>query len=328
MGEAFQQYSAYGLQIASALSLPELVAGASERLHRPDVTIELGRLTWAPPPGTYEDGFVCGDEREAYIFVDGVGGFCISEGRSIVVEPDLEVSEGRLRVFLLGGALGLLLHQRGLFVLHASAVLVRGGAVAFLGSSGEGKSTMAGAMHRAGHPILADDIIAIDVHGPFPALMPGFPRIKLWPDAAAQIGYDKAALGEFDPSDERRECRTGTVVAAQPLPIHGLFVLESGRSTALERLSPRDSFQVLLQNSYAAGLLGRSGATPSYFRQSVAVAGAVPTYRLRRRRSLAGLPALAARVTRHVQEEVALQAAALAAGQPAGPAGAPAEVGR
>ncbi|NBC85561.1 MAG: hypothetical protein GVY25_05150, partial [Bacteroidetes bacterium] len=49
-----------------------------------------------------------------------------------------DVAEGTLRAPLLGVVLGTLLHQRGLHTLHASAVVVDGGAVAFVGEKGAG----------------------------------------------------------------------------------------------------------------------------------------------------------------------------------------------
>src|SRR3989454_2089338 len=50
------------------------------------------------------------------------------EGREIVVEPAPGVDAGTLRLFLLGPVRAVLLHQRGFLVLHASAVVLDGGA--------------------------------------------------------------------------------------------------------------------------------------------------------------------------------------------------------
>jgi hypothetical protein len=297
------------VRIDSALTLPELTGRAESDSAAVDVVIELGPVPWAPPPGSYGDGYVCGDMDEAYIYVDGVGAFQIQAGRRIVIDPAPGVSEGRLRVFTLGGALGLLLHQRGLLVLHASAVLMAGGAVAFLGDSGEGKSTMAGAMHRAGYAVLADDMVAIDLAGERPALLPGFSRVKLWPAAAARMGYDPATLKEFDAEDERREWRASGVDDGGALPIHGLYFLESGRSLLLERLSMQASFAQLLHNSYAVGLLGVSGASARHFHQCARVAEGVGAFRLRRRRALAGLATVVARVTEHATGQAAANGA-------------------
>ena len=94
-----------------------------------------------------------------------------------------------LRLYLLGPALALLLHQRGFLVLHASAVSLDGGVVAFLGHSGHGKSTTAATLHARGAAIVADDVVAVDLGAPGgPAALPGFPLLKLWPDAVTALG--------------------------------------------------------------------------------------------------------------------------------------------
>ena len=60
-------------------------------------------------------------------------------------------------------ALPLVLHARGAEVLHASAVRLGGGVVAFCGTSGAGKSTIAYGLHRRGRPLWADDAVALQV---------------------------------------------------------------------------------------------------------------------------------------------------------------------
>lgn len=300
-------YLAYGLRISSALPLPELSSSADASVEKCDLAIGFDRIDWRPPQGEHLDGYVCGDNREAYIYIGEVGTFCVQGGCRITIDRAPGVSDGRLRVFLLGGALGLLLNQRGLLVLHASAMMVAGGAIAFLGDSGEGKSTMAGAMYRSGYPVLADDMVAVDTSGAQPTIIPGSPRIKLWSEAAARLGYNPAELSEFDTEDERRECRTSGAFAHEPLPIHAFYRLESGRATLIERLTLQDSFQVLIRNAYAAGLLGRSGATPRFFTQCVQVVADVPVFRLRRRRAIAALPALTVRVATHAAQHPAAE---------------------
>src|SRR2546421_132869 len=75
-------------------------------------------------------------------YLGGVGAFLVRGGREIVVDPAPGVEARVLRLSILGPAFGLLLHQRGRFVLHASAVASGGGVLAFAGGSGWGKSTL------------------------------------------------------------------------------------------------------------------------------------------------------------------------------------------
>jgi hypothetical protein len=77
--------------------------------------------------------------------LNGSGTLQVSHGRSIVVDAD-NADDRTAALWVLGPAMGVLLQQRGVLVLHASAVTMDGGVVAFLGHSGWGKSTMAAAM--------------------------------------------------------------------------------------------------------------------------------------------------------------------------------------
>jgi hypothetical protein len=239
---------------------------------------------------------VCGDVAEAYIYVAEVGAFLVRLGREIIVDRAPGATDAQLRVFLLGGALGLLLHQRGLLILHASAVAVNGGAVAFLGTSGQGKSTTAAALHARGHAMLADDMVAISMQCHIPLIAPGFPRLKIWPEVATVLDLDTADLHEFNPEDERRDWRSIPAHPPAPLPLRRIYVLEAageGENPSIERLGVQDAFAMLIQFSYAVGLLGASAATPAHFRQCVALAAGVPIYTLRRARTLAELPTIA-----------------------------------
>jgi serine kinase of HPr protein (carbohydrate metabolism regulator) len=66
----------------------------------------------------------------------------------------------------------VLLQQRGRLVLHASAVTVDLGVVAFMGGPGWGKSTMAAAMYARGHSIVADDVTAVRADKAHPVVHP------------------------------------------------------------------------------------------------------------------------------------------------------------
>ena len=90
-----------------------------------------------------------------------IGRFWVHDGTEIVLAPASDAREDDLRLIVWGTAFGALLHQRGLLGLHASAIMVPEGSVAFAGPSGVGKSTLATACWQQGYPILADDICVI-----------------------------------------------------------------------------------------------------------------------------------------------------------------------
>ena len=67
-----------------------------------------------------------------------------------------------LPILLAGTVTAFLLALRGETVLHASAVAIDGAAVAFVGQSGRGKSTIAALLCVAGAELVTDDVLTVD----------------------------------------------------------------------------------------------------------------------------------------------------------------------
>ena len=114
--------------------------------------------------------------------------------------------ERNVRLFLLGSAFGVLLHQRGLLPLHANAIEIDGRAVAFMGPSGAGKSTLAAWFHDRAFRVIADNVCAIsrNSEGRRQAA-PGLPRLRLWAEALELMGRSSHALNRsfVDDDDEK-----------------------------------------------------------------------------------------------------------------------------
>jgi hypothetical protein len=100
-----------------------------------------------------------------------------------------------VRAFFYGSVLAFLCFRHGFFPLHAAAVLLEQGAVAFSGPSGAGKSTLASALALRGHILLSDDLCILDVsESSRPMLWPAFPRVRLREDAIASFGLGEATM--------------------------------------------------------------------------------------------------------------------------------------
>ena len=295
-------YSCYGLGILSVLPLPELVA--EERA--PDVKVYTDRVGRSPSRASAAGVHFCGTPGEAYLAYDEIGAFLVREGREVIVEPDQGVEERVLRLCILGPVMALLLHQRGLLVLHASAVAINGGAVAFLGERGWGKSTTAAAMHARGHGLVADDVVALDVGDTGnPMVRSGFPQIKLWPDAVVSLGVAPETLPQLHPQFEKRARRVARGFSHEPLPLRRIYVLAEDTRQKIEPLKPQEAFVELVRHSRATRftrLLEVTGTASLHFRQCARLANCVPVCRLKRPRSLSALPALVESVENDLAE--------------------------
>lgn len=295
-------YTAYGLSLRSHLCLPEMVEATGQA---PEVVFRPGRVGPRPPVVEAEGCALWASPQEARLYYDGVGAFLVRSGREVVVDGAPGVDERLLRLALLGPAMALLLHQRGRLVLHASTVALDGGAVAVLGRSGQGKSTLAAALYRGGHPLVSDDVTAVELDGGEPAVRPGYPRLKLWPEAAEALGEEPEALPRVRPWLDKRDRRADRGFPRTALALRRVYSLAEGPRCEAELLGPREAFVELVKNTHpaVANLLRASGTAESHFRQCVRLAGALPVCRLSNPRRLSGLAELA----RLVEEAPALR---------------------
>ena len=195
-------YRAFGLEVESDdLELPELAPlgpppptdpaapGHPRILIHYEPPSQWPAVSEAPPSHCHSDGrySLWIGPGELRLRIGDVGHFRIIRGQQIGWCPAHQsVSSAELRPYLLGSALGALLIQRGLLVLHGNALERNGQAIVCLGASGAGKSTLACALMQQGWRLLADDLVAITPEG---MVLPGIPRIKLWEDALRCFGW-------------------------------------------------------------------------------------------------------------------------------------------
>lgn len=194
MAEAGRDYNLCGWRVSSAIRLPELPLWADEP-GEPDVTIVLGEVPAEIPNATLSTPFMQADQAgRARHAIPGVATYLIEQGSRITIAPAIDPDSPDVRLFLLGSVFGVLCNQRGVLPLHACAVEIDGGAVAFAGASGAGKSTLAAAFHRRGFRLLADDVTPIDFAGGTVRFLPGLRRIRLWADSVEAAGWNQAGL--------------------------------------------------------------------------------------------------------------------------------------
>jgi hypothetical protein len=279
-------YLAYGLGIRAAMPLPELVAGEAEG----EVSIRFGRVDDAPS-GISEKGWgrFSPAPQEDHLFWQGVGAFLVRGGREVVIDPSPGLDEKTLRLFVLGPVLAVLLRQRGHLLLHASAVAMAEEAVLFLGSAGQGKSTMAAALHARGYGLVADDVAVLGTEEGWPTMFPGFPQLKLWPEALASLGDDPEKLPRCNPHLEKRARPAAHKFSSAPLPIKRIYVLDKGSTPEILPLPPQRALVELMRHTYGALDVGSS----SHFLRCATIVNQVAICSLRRQKSLLQLPDLA-----------------------------------
>lgn len=142
----------------------------------------------------------------------GIADFYIESGQIVchVLDPGVAYM---VEICLLGFVMSYWLERHGTTALHASAVDVDGRAVGFLAGNGGGKSSLAAAFVQEDHPLLTDDVLAIDV-GPGrsvsePYARPGYPQMRMWPDQAGRCLGGYRDLERVHPALEKRRVPVG-----------------------------------------------------------------------------------------------------------------------
>lgn len=270
----------------SDLALPEWDAFACEVVARPDVAIRLGPLQ---DPALLADTGPVGNGRMIEFSIGNVGAWSVTEGREIAIQPCRDADEGELRLFTLGSAWGALGYQRGLALLHGSAVEIDGRAMLFCGVQGRGKSTMAAAMVSRGHRLLVDDLSRVDLpqSDEPPMLFPSGPRLKLWQDAIDRFGWQRQVLARDHFRAEKYHLAVNELVLPEPVPLAAIIFLEWGDELQLERFhGARAVGAAIAACSYRPEMLAVMGLEAQQAALLARIVAATSTFRFARPRDL------------------------------------------
>ncbi|TLV01169.1 serine kinase [Dyadobacter luticola] len=192
------RYKAFGLNIDSEIVLPELSEGDPQS--EVDLTIKKGEVILPETAPTRifrrstEAHFGQDIENNLYLTWNNIASFKAISGDILIVSPQ-NPDHSIISLFTVSEALGLILFQRGYFLLHASSVLVGDEAWCFMGEPGAGKSTTAAAFIKAGCKLLSDDLTAIrmDQNG-VAHVIPAYPQLKIWENTVNGLAYDQTTL--------------------------------------------------------------------------------------------------------------------------------------
>ena len=239
------------------------------------MTICLGRVPDSLPVPVAHGVLYQVNARQFLLNIDCVARYLVSDGCEILIEPFPDADFDTIKLFLVGPVFGALLHQRGVLLLHASAIVSRSGAVVFAGLSGAGKSTLACAFHRKGYPVLTDDLCAISTGGSL-LVAPGNPFLMLWADAiqGLEFGLDRPALRPARPNIEKYVLPLRDGFATEAAPLHAVYILEPSNSllqgpTPIKGLA---KIEALTRNTYRPRFVEQMSHEGNYLRQIAEVA--------------------------------------------------------
>ena len=250
-------YHAYGLKIRSDLPLPLLRSdGCGVEATCPlsgDVFIQLQR----DPPGhrdprDNQDSYWEISRENAVLIIKGLGTFHVRRGRNITIFPADYFDEKIIQLIIINSLMAIVLFQRNIPVLHASSVRINGSAVAFLGTSGAGKSLIAGAICARGHSLVTDDVARVQLFSGVPHVYPGYPVIKMKPHESSELGFPHHCNTSLHEKEPKYACSVHAGFTMLPCPLSHIFVLTVDPERKIQRLTKKESFMELVKNSAPA----------------------------------------------------------------------------
>jgi hypothetical protein len=206
---------------------------------------------------------------------------------------------------LLDQVLPRALSHRRRHVVHAGGVLRDEVAIAFVGDTGAGKSTLAGEFARAGEPLLSDDALVIAPVEGGHEVLPTYPSLRLCADSLAQLDLERDELFPMAHYSDKRRIKLPVRSATPPSarwPLAAIYHLEpvvDGTRTSISPITPREAVTVLLRNSFQLDVTDMAG-TAWLLDRCARLADQVPVFRLRYPRDFRQLGNVRRAVTDHV----------------------------
>ncbi|MDW8319092.1 MAG: hypothetical protein RMN53_14775 [Anaerolineae bacterium] len=220
------------------------------------------------------------------------------QGRRAQVWPQPGVSRDTVRHLLLDQVLPHALAQQGRLVLHAAAALVGEWAVAWVGPTGAGKSTLAASFHLAGCPLLSDDglLLNVTVQRAEVTAVGTYAGLRLWPQSLEglfETPPPSVALESY--STKRRLLLRPQQQSASPpqaKPLAAVFVLAASEQEATvqaTRISACEGCMALVSNAFLLDVADRRRSV-ALLDAAAACAERVPIFRLSYPRRFSALP--------------------------------------
>ena len=151
-----------------------------------------------------------------------------------------DVSDETVRHLLVDQVIPRVVAHQGNVVLHASAIELKGGVIAFLGESGWGKSTLAISFYEQGYPLLTDDCLLLKPEAGKIITIPSYIGARLLPDSLKAIVSDKIRVHSMAhySSKKRLIFPESKKIELFELPLRAIFELVSpDESKLLENIS-------------------------------------------------------------------------------------------
>jgi hypothetical protein len=253
--------------------------------------------------GTVWTEFYRSDEGYLLRF-PGLADFEVSaDGTEVIAHPAEGADEVTVEHLYINQLVPLALSRQGRPAFHASVVTVPGGAVAFLGKTGMGKSTLAASFALQDAEFLTDDALLIEESAKGCLAMPSHASVRLWKDSVeALVGDDVRTASAISYSDKARLLAGDALRHSdEPQALLAAYILgnEDVPEVSIETLTGLDRYMGWIGNSFLLDIEDNE-LLAQHFEWTHRISGTVPTFALNYPRDYGILPSVRDTVRRHV----------------------------
>lgn len=223
----------------------EFVAAGRDALAHAATFVPEEQKTWWAQYAALPDGAAYRRWRNLFEFL------VTSDARRIYAQLLSAVDSEAMLAYLLVDALSFSMVRLGWEPLHATAVLTDHGVVAFLGNSGDGKSTLGAVLVRRGCQLVTDDMLILTRDGAMWLAEPGPPRLKLYRAMANIILGSTPGSVTMNPDTTKLIIPVSAATEANTLRL--IYVLSNegveSAGPTFRRLTPGEAFPRLLAHT-------------------------------------------------------------------------------
>jgi hypothetical protein len=183
------------------------------------------------------------EQLGAWVNFDG------TDVRVCIAEHARFLDPGELMLGFTSTLTGICLNLQGQVAIHANAVILNGQAIAFIGYSGAGKSTLSAFCTSCGAEFVTDDVLVLNEQGD---VLPGNPRIKLYPETGKSLGLDTSQPTNYK-NFYHPETHIGGVYRVAPSsPLKEMYLLTESENDQIyiESVPPAQAVFELLTHGY------------------------------------------------------------------------------
>jgi hypothetical protein len=249
------QYLAFGFPVESSFELPALSKweGASKPTGRVIKIFEKivpDKIVGKP---LIQNQFGENNELESIFTIEGIAKFYVHNGDIIEVQP-LCNNRDDINQQIYANCLTIALLQQDIILLHCSGIFINENEVLlFAAPKFTGKSTLSVMLQQKGYLPFTDDTAVITFENDRCYAQASYPSLRLWEESISQQEI-------YNTADKNAITRGADGKSAfyfhQKFPntralVSGIVFLEcKGDKLSIERLKPKDSLQLVLNNIY------------------------------------------------------------------------------